>query len=77
MNEPHFNGGAYYAGNLRIGGHITSEFYSFNGARISPDGNDATGVVGDSEKPFRTLQGAFDAFDALGLPGLFSWIGHE
>lgn len=75
--EPHPNGGAYFAGNLHIAGNIKSEFYNVHGARIDPSGDDDAGVIDDSDRPFRTKQGAFDAFDALSIPGVLFWTGSE
>jgi hypothetical protein len=77
QNEPHPNGGLFVPGNLHVGGNITSEFYGIHGAQIDPDGDDATGAIDDSTRPFKTIQGAIDAFTALGIPGRLVWVGNE
>ncbi len=42
-------------------------FLSHNIARVDPSGSNSTGTVGDLSKPFLTVQGAINAFEAMTL----------
>ncbi len=52
-------------------------FLSTNVARVDPSGDDSTGVVGDLNKPFLTIQAALTAFESASLTGATLFVNGD